>query len=87
MTMNWNDIRVSFEEHTKSMREFRRSHGNVAMVNVPKPNEFSFLQSMHPLLANQIKVEIGGLDLLDNALDWTSFVPILRVASYKLPLN
>ena len=79
--------KISFSEHNDIMRLFRQAHANIAMVNGPRPHESSFLQSMHTLSANHLKMETGGLSLLVNALDWTSFLLVPRVASYKLLPN
>lgn len=87
MKVEVNRNKISFSEHDDIMRLFRQAHANVAMVNGPRPDESSFLQSTHPLSANHLKMETGGLSLPVNALDWTSFFPIPRVASYKLLPN
>jgi len=87
MKIEVNRNKISFSEHNDIMRLFRKAHVNIAMVNGPRPDESSLLQSTRPLSANHLKMEIGGLHLPDNALDWTSFFPIPKVASYKLLPN
>ena len=82
-----NRNKVSFSEHNDIMRSFRKAHVNVAMVNGARPNESSLFQSTRPLSANHPRMEIGGLCLPDNTLDWTINIPIPKVASYKLLPN
>ena len=77
----------SFSEHDEIMISFRKAHANVAIVNGARPDESFLLQSTRPLSANHLKIEIGNSHLPDNALDWTVFVPISKVASYKLLPN
>ena len=87
MTMGLNNTRLSFAEHNKYMQEFRRAHGNLALVNSPRPEEPSLVDITRPLSARQINVEPGGLRIPASTMGWTSFVPLHRVASYKLSAN
>ncbi len=97
MTMRWNsrDYRFypnggngkgSFEEHNECMREFHRSHADVAMVNGPRLDEAAFLESLLFLRVNYV-VETGGSALPDDTSDRSALVPIWRVARYKLSQN
>ena len=98
MTMEWKtrDYRFdnnggnssgSFEKHAEHMREFRKSHANVAMVNVPRCSEAALLGSMRPLQVRCIRMESGGSRILNGTTDWLALVPVLKVARYKLTQN
>ncbi len=97
MTMEWNNKDYqfdpnggngngSFEQHNEGMREFRKSHANVAMVNAPRLDEAAFLESLLFLRVNYV-VETGGSALPDDTADQSSLVPIGKVARYKLSQN
>ena len=87
MTMELNNTRLSFAQHNKSMQEFRRAHGKVALVNPPRPTKPSLFDITRPSSTRQINVEPGGLRIPPSATGWTSFVPLYKVASYKLSAN
>ncbi len=76
----------SFQEHDRQMREFRRSHADVALVNGPRLDEAAFLDSLLYLRINYIP-ETGGSALPDDTSDQSPLVPIWRVARYKLSQN
>ena len=97
MAMEWNnrDYRFasnggngtgSFEQHNEGMREFRRSHADVALVNGPRLDKASFLESLLFLRVNYV-VETGGSALPDDTSDRSALVPIWKVAQYKLSQN
>jgi len=97
MTMEWNNRDYqfdpnggngngSFEQHNEGMREFRKSHANVAMVNEPRLDKASFLDSLLFLRVNYV-VETGGSALPDDTTDWSALVPMWKVAQYKLSRN
>ncbi len=97
MTMEWNNKdyrfdpnggngRGPFQEHDGSMREFRRSHADVAIVNAPRVDEASFLENLLFLRVNYV-VETGGSALPDDTSDQSPLVPIWKVARYKLSQN
>ena len=97
MTMEWNNRndwfnpnggngRESFEEHNESMREFRMSHANVALVNGPRLDEAAYLDSLLFLRVNYT-METGGSALPDDTSDQSPLVPMWRVARYKLSQN
>ena len=98
MTMGWNNrdyrfglngghSRGSFEEHDERMREFRRSHTNVAMVNASRLDEAALIESMEPMQVSRNIIETGGSRLLNDTTDWSTLVPVLKVARYKLSQN
>ena len=96
MAMKWNSKdyqfdpnggRESFEEHDERMREFRRSHADVATVNGPRLDEAALLERMESLQASRTIMETGGSQLLNGTTDWSALVPVLKVAGYKLAQN
>ena len=98
MTMEWNNrngqfdrnsvsVRDSFREHDERMREFRRSHANVAMVNGPRLDESALLESMRPFQVPHPMMETGGSRLLNRSTDWSALVPLGKVARYRLSQN
>ena len=97
MTMRWNNRNDrfdsnggngngSFEQHNEGMREFRKSHANVALVNGPRLDKASFLESLLFLRVNYV-VETGGSALPDDTSDQSPLVPVWKVAQYKLSQN
>lgn len=98
MTMKWNSRndrfdpnggngRESFEEHNESMREFRGSHADVAMVNGPRLDEAALLERMGFLQVSHTMMETGGSALPSDITDRSALVPVLKVAGYKLSQN
>ncbi|GAH49501.1 unnamed protein product [marine sediment metagenome] len=98
MTMKWNSRndqfdpnggngRESFEEHDERMREFRRSHADVAVVNGPRLDKAALLERMRSLQVSHTMMETGGSRLLNGTTDWSALVPVLKVAGYKLSQN
>ena len=81
--------RDPFLEHVERMLGFRRSHGDIEMVNGPRFDAPDLLESMLPLKVNRIMslVETGGSRTPDNMMDWSILVPILKVVRYKLSQN
>ena len=69
------------------MREFRNSHTDIAAVNGPSLDEAALLERMESLQVSRTMIEPGGSRLLDGATDWSDFVPVLKVARYKLSQN
>ena len=97
MTMEWDNIsdrfnlnggnsRESFEEHNESMREFRRSHTNIALINRPRLDKATFLESLLFLRINSV-TETGGSALPNEAIDQPSLGLMQKVARYKLSQN
>jgi len=87
MIMNWNDNRVSFGEHNENMKEFRRAHGDIALVNAPRYGEPAILARTEPLQLKDIIIEAGGTGFLDDAMNRSAYVPVPKVARYKLSQN
>ena len=87
MSSRLDHTRVSFQEHNEYMREFRKAHGNVALVNLPRSKEPSLVDITRPISMSQIDMDLGGLRLPANATDWTFSLPLPKVASYKLFWN
>ncbi len=87
MTMRLDNTRVSFEEHNENMREFRRAHAAVALVNAPRYGESAILARTEPLQLKDIIIEAGGTGFLDNAMNWSTYIPAPKVARYKLSPN
>ena len=77
----------SFEQHNECMREFRRSHADVAMVNGQRLDEAAFLDSLWPLLVSRTTMETGGSALPNDTTDRSPLVPMWKVARYKLSQN
>ena len=97
MTMKWNNRNNrfdpnggngsgSFQEHNELMTELRKSHADVAMVNGPRLDESTFLESLLFLRVNYV-VETGGSVLPDDITDQSALTPLRRVARYKLSQN
>ena len=98
MTMKWNnrDYQVdpnggngngSFEQHNERMREFHKSHADVTMINGPRLDEATHLESMEPLRVSRTIMETGGSALPNDTTDRSALVPVLKVARYKLSQN
>ncbi len=87
MPMKLDNTRVSFEEHNEYMREFRRAHAAVALVNAPRYGEPAIPARTEPLQLKDIIIEAGGTGFLDNAMNWSTYVPVPKVARYKLYQN
>jgi hypothetical protein len=97
MTMEWNNKTYrfnpnygnsngSFQEHDRQIREFRVSHTDVALVNGPRLDEATFLESLLFLRVNYI-METGGSALPNDTTDRSALIPIVRVARYKFSQN
>ena len=86
MAIVWNN-EGTFEEHAERVREFRRSHANVALVNGLRLDESALLEGMRLLQVRCTMVETGGSVRCANAEDWSALVPVWRVARYKLSPN
>ncbi len=84
---NGGNGRESFEEHNESMREFRRSHADVALVNGPRLDEAALLERMEPLQGSHTMMETGESRLPNGTTDWSALVPVWKVARYKLSQN
>jgi len=86
MTIEINN-RVSFQEHNKCMRRFRRAHTDVAMVNAPRYGEPAVLERTQPLPISRTMMETGGSKPSNGTAAWSALVPVPKVARYKLSPN
>ena len=86
MAIVWNN-EGAFEEHAERVREFRRSHANVALVNGLRLDESALLEGMRLLQVRCTEVGTGGLVRYASAEDWSALVPVWRVAWYKFSPN
>ncbi len=77
----------SFKQHNEYMREYCRSHGNVAMVNGRRLGEATLLENMGPLQTPRLMMGMGGSALPNDTTDQWSLVPMWKVARYKLSQN
>lgn len=76
----------TFQEHDSQMQRFRTSHADVALVNRPRPDEATFLESLLFLKVNYV-METGGSALPDGVFDQSPPVTMRKVARYKLSQN
>ena len=79
--------RYSFQDHNKHMKAFRRSHGDVAMVNGPRCNRLGILEITQPLQLPRMitQIDTGGTKRYID--DWWVLVDALQVAEHKLSQN
>ena len=77
----------SFQEHDERMRECRRSHADVALVNGLRLTEAALIESMEPLRVRCARIETGGSQLLSGKTGWSTLIPLLKIAGYKLSQN
>jgi hypothetical protein len=97
MAMEWTnkDSRVdssgvgsgSFREHNENMREFRRCHADVAMVNGSRLDEATLLERMASLRVRYAMTETGGSRFPDDTMDWSTLVPLRKATQYKPSQN
>lgn len=85
--LNSGHSRGPFQEHDERMRGFRRSHAEVAMVNAPRCDEATLIESMELLPVSRPVTETGGSRFLSGVTDWSALVPVPKVARYKLSQN
>ena len=77
----------SFYEHDEHMRVFCRSHANASMVNAPRCDESSLIEVMRLLEVKRTIIETGGSRFPNSATEWSTLLPLLKVARYKLSQN
>ena len=87
MTVYRNNHHESFQKHAEYMKSFRKAHAAVALVNAPRYGESAILARTEPLQLKDIIIEAGGTGFLDNATNWSAYVPVPKVAGYKLSQN
>jgi hypothetical protein len=69
------------------MREFRRAHADVALVNGPRLDESALLERMESLQVRHTIMETGGSALPNDTTDQLALIPMWKVAWYKLSKN
>ena len=79
--------RDSFLDHNKHMKAFRRSHGNVNMVNGPRCNRLGILEITQPLQLPRMITQIDTGGTRHYIDDWWVLVDALQVSEYKLSQN
>jgi len=77
----------SFQDHNNYMKAFRRSHGDVTMVNGPRCNRLSILEMTQPLQLPSIVTQIDTGGTKQHIDDWWVLVDALQVAEHKLSQN
>jgi hypothetical protein len=77
----------SFEEHNNCMKAFRRSHGDVTMVNGRRCNKLSILEITQPLHLPRMITQIDTGGTKHDIDDWWVLVDALQVAEHKLSQN
>ena len=87
MIVKWNTSKISFQKHNECMREFRRAHGDITLVNAPRYSESAILARTEPSQLREIIIEAVGTGFLGNAMDRSAYIPIPTVARYKLSQN
>ena len=87
MTTRLDNTGTFFEKHNEYMRGFCKAHAAVALVNAPRYGESAILARTGPLQLKDIIIEAGGTGSLDNAMNWSTYVPVPKVARYKLSQN
>ena len=79
--------RDSFQDHNKYMKAFRRSHGDVAMVNGPRADRPSILEVTQPLQLPRMVTQIDTGGTKRHINDWWVLVDALQVVEHKLSQN
>lgn len=87
MTVYRNNHHESFQKHAEYMKSFRKTHAAVALVNGLEHGESPILARTEPLQLKDIIIEAGGTGFLDNAMNWSVYIPMPTVARYKLSRN
>ena len=98
MTTTWNNRtgwfdlsggndEASFLKHVERMKMFRKSHADVVMANGSRCYEPALLKSTRPLQFLLITRGTGGSRLDSGTMAWSTLVPALNVAQYKLSPN
>ena len=77
----------AFAEHAECMRRFLGSHGDLAMVNGPRCGKPALPESNFHLSVQRFMTKSGGARFPNDATDWVTLVPVLKMAQYKLSPN
>jgi hypothetical protein len=78
------DTKISFSMHNEIMKEFRRSHGEVAMVNATAVVEGDLRKRTTPLTISYGNAGGGGSHLPEQNATRSTTLELSRVAKYKL---
>ena len=78
---------VSFQEHSKSVTEFRKSHSGIALINGPRCSEANTWKRIGLLQFNHALLETGGSRFRNGITGWPNLIPVLNVAQHKLSMN
>jgi len=73
--LNGGNENGTFNEHDECMREFRRSHPNVVLVNGSRLDKADFLKRLPSLQVRYLMMETGGAKLCGDATDWQALIP------------
>jgi hypothetical protein len=79
--------RISFRMHNEVMKEFRRRHGRVILVNPTGFAEHGITTTTAPLTIRCVSADYGGSDLKKWNTDLDTSLLLPRVAHYKLSSN
>jgi hypothetical protein len=83
----WPYHKTSFSTHNEVMKQFRRSHGRIAMVNQTSANNHSALAETAPLAIKRVNVDGGGSHLPAQISSLRTSLSLPKVASYKISPN
>ncbi len=79
--------KTSFPMHNEMMKEFRRLHGRVVMVNPTRVAEHDLIAITAPLAIRCVNADSGGSNLPERNANWSASLSLPRVAVYKLSSN
>ena len=78
---------VSFSAHNEMMKRFHNAHVKVAMACPTRVNQHNILSITVPSAANCTGPDGGGSHSPDRLVSWATFLPLAKVAGYKLSSN
>jgi hypothetical protein len=87
ITAAWQYHKASFSAHNEMMKQFRRSHGRVAMSNPTGANNHSALTETAPLVIKRVNVDGGGSHLPAQISSLRASLSLPKVAGYKISAN
>jgi len=83
----WQYHKTSFSAHNEMMKQFRRSHGRVAMVNPLGVNNHNTLATTTPLAIKRVNADGGGSHLPGQISSLRTSLSLPKVAGYKISTN
>jgi hypothetical protein len=83
----WPYHKTSFSAHNEMMKQFRRSHGRVATVNLTGVYKRNPLAATFPLAIKRVNTDGGGSHLPGQISSLRTSLSLPRVAGYKIPPN